>query len=179
MNTEDKFNATKEDIARNVFLARKVCGYNHIELVEICGITRPILSGIENSSANPTLNSLIKLCSSLNLSLDMLIISRPKFEKCMQLLKNPFEKERLDEFDLLISQRSWKLLMKFSGDESKKHSGKVAKICSEIILHNFTDLESKYFANMTLGATLGVIFQKDGFKYGLEFGAWLGRKLTS
>jgi transcriptional regulator with XRE-family HTH domain len=167
---------TKSDIGRNLLIVRKSLKLSQTELVTLAGLTRPILSTIENTSANPTLETLVKISSTLNLSIDLLMMSKIKFEKFQIILKSVFEKEKSELFDYHISPKSWNKLMQYSGDDSKDNCSKVARICSEIISENNTN-SSESQNNMVLGATLGIIFQKDGFKHGLEFGAWLGDKL--
>ena len=103
-------------------------------------------------------------------------MSKDKFEQLKFLLKNLFEREKAKLFEYYIPPRSWKMLMQCSGDETKMNCSRVAKICAEII-HQNNNNYSRSQNNMILGAALGVIFQDDGFKYGLEFGAWLGSKL--
>jgi transcriptional regulator with XRE-family HTH domain len=167
---------TKEDLARNIYISRKALQLNHEKLVELTGITRPILSGIENKSANPTLDSLLKLQNSLKISFDMMFISEAKFKELKELLKLQFETKSL-EYEVLISEESWKTLIKYSGSSEKQNLNKVAKICGEIVRINFGHINVDLLPNMMLGASLGVIFQQDGFKSGLEFGAWLGNQL--
>ena len=67
--------------------------------------------------------------------------------------------------------------LKISGSDDKITQSKIAKICFEVLKLNYEILEGE-FNNIVLGASLGVIFQKDGFKEGLEFGAWLGKNLS-
>ena len=177
MDLKDHIIYTKVDIGRNLLIIRKAQKISHSELVGITGLTRPILSTIENASANPTLETLLKLSSALNISNDMLFMSKDKFEQLKFLLKDLFGREKTNQFEYYIPPRSWKMLMQYSGDETKKNCSRVAKICAEIVHQN--NGKSGTQNNMILGATLGVIFQDDGFKYGLEFGAWLGNKLKS
>lgn len=174
---KDDKNEIKSDIGRNQLIVRKAMGISHIELVSITGLTRPILSKIENSTANPTLDTLIKLSKALNISYDILIMSKTKFELLKDISKIVYEQEKEEMFDFLLSDKTWKILMEYSGDETKKNCTKVAKICAQIITQNITPDFIDQKNSMILGATLGVIFQKDGFKTGLEFGAWLGSKL--
>jgi transcriptional regulator with XRE-family HTH domain len=178
MNLETNIAETKFDIGRNLQIVRKSLRLSHNELVALTGLTRPILSTIENASANPTLETLVKISSALNISNDMLIMSKIKFEILQKNLKSVFEKERNELFDFHILPKSWNNLMQFSGNDSKANCSKVAKICFEIINQNSTNF-SESQNNMVLGATLGIIFQEDGFKHGLEFGAWLGDKLKT
>lgn len=166
----------KKDVGRNLLLIRKALNLSHLDLVSTTGLTRPILSTIENGSANPTMQTLIKLSSALNISFDMVFMSEQKFNKLMRLLKDRFANERYPDFDFHISPKFWKLLIKYSGNDVKSNYSRTSKICSAVIKQNFNpsiDDEN----NMILGASLGVLFQKDGFKYGLEFGAWLGNRL--
>lgn len=167
---------TKDTISRNIFLIRKAVGLSHEKLCELTGLTRPILSSIENRSGNPTIETLIKISSALNISIDMLFMSRTKFILLKSLLKSSYEIEKQHQIDFLVPDKYWKLLLKISGSDDKITQSKIAKICFEVLKLNYEILEGK-FNNIVLGASLGVIFQKDGFKEGLEFGAWLGKNL--
>ena len=167
----------KDTISKNIFLIRKAVGVSHEKLCELTGLTRPILSSIENRSGNPTIETLIKISSALNISIDMLFISRSKFISLKSLLKSSYEIEKQHQVDFLLPERSWKTLLKISGSDDKIIQSKIAKICFEVLKLNYEILEGK-FNNIVLGASLGVIFQKDGFKEGLEFGAWLGKNLS-
>jgi len=177
MDVQKNITGLKSDIGRNLLIVRKSLKLSHTELVGVTGLTRPILSTIENATANPTLETLVKLSSALNISNDMLIMSKIRFVGLKTIMKSVFEREKQQLFDFLIPHKSWKILMEYSGDETKKNCSRVAKICSGIIDQNFNEILIDSRSNMILGASLGVIFQEDGFKHGLEFGAWLGSKL--
>ncbi len=172
-----ELNVNKENISRNIFLIRKALGLSHNKLCELTGLTRPILSSIENLSGNPTIETLSKISVALNISTDMLHMSRAKFLKLKSLLKSSYEIEKQHEIGFLVPEKYWKLLIKYSGSENRSNKNKVAKISYEILNLNY-DILSDEFNNMVLGASLGIIFQKDGFKEGLEFGAWLGKNLS-
>ncbi|MCB0731327.1 MAG: helix-turn-helix transcriptional regulator [Ignavibacteriae bacterium] len=165
----------KKDIGRNLLIVRKAQNVSHLELVKQSGLTRPIISTIENGSANPTFESLIKLSSSLNVNLEMLLLSKTKFEILKKELFSCFEKDSNSTSNLIIPEKYWKNLLLMSGDETAKNAVKVSKIIFEILKLN--NIESRFIGNIILGATLGVIFQKDGFEKGLNFGIWLGEKI--
>ena len=167
----------KDTISRNCFLLRKAINLSHEKLCELTGLTRPILSSIENRNGNPTIETLMKISAALNISANMFFMSRSKFILLQSLLKSSFEIEKQHQIDLLIPDKYWKLLIKISGSDGKNIQGKIAKVCFEVLRLNY-DNQRGEFNNIVLGASLGVIFQKDGFKEGLEFGAWLGEKLT-
>ena len=166
-----------QDFGRNLFIVRKALKINHEDLVELTGITRPILSGIENSSANPRMSTIIILEQSLNLSRDLMFLSKTKFVQLQKMFKPFYDKNKNDDFDLHIDEKSWKKLLRYSGCEEKRNINIVSKLIGEIIRTNFQHHEEKYLPNMMLGSSLGVIFLEDGFRTGLEFGAWLGYNL--
>lgn len=177
MNYSQKLVSNKNNLSRNIFLIRKALGINHEKLCEFTGLTRPILSSIENSTGNPTLETITKISSALNISIDLLFMSKSKFFELKSLLKSSYEIKKLNEIDFLIPEQYWKLLLKISGSEDKNTQTKIAKICFEVLRLNY-DFKAHEFNNIILGASLGVIFQKDGFNEGLEFGAWLGEHLS-
>lgn len=164
----------REDIARNVLIARKVLGYNHEQLCSLTDLTRPIISKIESGSGNVTLKTIGKIKNKLRISNEMLIMSEYRFNQFQKLLKQSFQKEKVFLSELIIAPKMWKKLLECSGDNSKHNCIQVAKMCSEIIKNNYEVDKINMNVNIVLGATLGVIFQKDGFMSGLEFGAWLG-----
>lgn len=176
MNLVENIVSAKGEISRNVFIARKALGYNHNDLVRLAGLTRPILSQVENATANPTLETLAKICYALNISLDMLFVTESSFLNLQRALKPEFDRRKAEHFDFTISSKLWKLLLVHSGDDSRKNCSKIAKACAEIIYNSSTNI-NKSQNNIVLGAALGVIFQQDGFVFGLEFGAWFGNKL--
>jgi transcriptional regulator with XRE-family HTH domain len=178
MTSTNNADLIKEDIGRNIYIVRKALGFNHHKLVEISGLTRPIISSIENASANPTFDSLLRLCNSLEISIDLLFMSKSKFEESISLLKGVFEKERGGKYEFIIPEKIWKSLLIISNDVSKKNYGKIAVFCSELITKNFNEIHLPVKNNMILSSSLGVIFQEDGFRFGLEFGAWLGSKFN-
>jgi transcriptional regulator with XRE-family HTH domain len=162
------------ELARNVIVSRKSLGLNHIELAEKCGLTRPIISSIENATGNPTINTIAKLSNVLNVSTELLFISKLKYINLQNLLRSSYLKDDSNHFDFIITEKDWKFLIENSGNEEKTNSGKVAKTVSSIIRANLGEMNN----TICLLATLGIIFQQDGFKYGLNFGAWLGAKLS-
>jgi transcriptional regulator with XRE-family HTH domain len=168
--------STKNNLSRNIFLIRKGLDINHENLCALTGLTRPILSSIENSSGNPTIETLIKISTALNISVEMLFMSKLKFNELKLLLKSSYEINKQNEIGFLIPGQYWKLLLKNSGSEDKNTQAKIAKICYEILRLNY-DVEADEFNNMLLGAILGVVYQNDGFENGLRFGTWLGDKL--
>lgn len=166
----------KLDIARNLFLLRQALNISHEKLTEKTGVTRPILSTIETASANPTFDTLIKLCTNFNISLDMMIMNKSKFMKLQILLKKQFYLETQIDFNLFIDENLWNELLKITNEESKSNFRKVGRLCAEVLkINDFENKES--LNNMILGACIGVILQEDGFESGLKFGAWLGEKL--
>ena len=78
------------------------------------------------------------------------------------------------DFNFLIDEKSWKKLLRYSGSEEKRNISIVSKLIGDIIRTNLYQYEEHSLPNIMLGASLGVIFQEDGFRKGLEFGAWLG-----
>ena len=166
----------KTAIGLNLFIARKTLGMNHIDLVNLTGVTRPIISSIENGSSNPTLDSILKLSKALQISDEMLTMTDIKFNSLHGLLKQTFANYILYESPMHIPKSEWNFLNKYYDADLKKYAGKIAKVCREIIQLNHPDNKME-LQNSMLGATLGVVYQKDGFKDGLLFGAWLGNKL--
>ena len=169
-------NIFKEDLARNIFIIRKALGYNHNELCELTGLTRPILSSIENQSGNPTIETLLKIANALKINPDMMFMSYEKLEKLKNLLRSTYETEMKNQLELYLSDKQWKILLTHSGVSEKKSISIISKVCYQIIKHNYL-ISNVNFNNVVLGAGLGVVLQKDGFKEGLLFGAWLGAKL--
>lgn len=167
----------KSDLGRNLFILRKALGYNHFDLVKLTGLTRPILSNIENSVGNPTFDSLLKISNSLKTDINFLLISQYKYESLQTILKDNFLQQHKDEDKFIISDKTWRKLLDLSGSEQKNEQGKIAMLCKEVIDQNINDWSNINRSNIILLASLGVIFQKDGFQFGLEFGAWLGKNL--
>lgn len=167
----------KKEIGRNLFIARKILRLNHIDLVKLTGVTRPIISSIENGTSNPTMDSILKLSAALNISDEMLTMTKIKFNTLYGLLKHTFSNYIIQEGPIYIPDSKWNYLNKYYDNDIKKYSGQIAKVCGEILQINYPKVEASDLQNSTLGAVLGVIFQKDGFKDGLLFGAWLGDKL--
>ena len=164
----------KDDISRNILISRKILGYKHEDLCLKTGLTRPIISKVESGRGNPTIDTIIKIRNELKISSEMLIMSEMRFNHYLHLLKPLFQKEKMLLSELMIDPQMWKKLLKCSGDSGKLNCGKVAKMCSEVIQNNYEVDLNNLDVNIVLGATLGVIFQEDGFMSGLEFGAWLG-----
>ncbi len=176
MHYSEKLNSTKDNISRNIFLIRKALGINHEMLCKLTGLTRPILSSLENSTGNPTIETLIKISTALNISVEMLFMSKSKFIELKLLLRPVYEIQKQHEIELFIPDQYWKSLLKISGSDEKNIQAKIAKICNEILRLNY-DVKTDKFNNMLLGAVLGIVYQNDGFENGLLFGAWLGEKL--
>ena len=88
MNSFNYMAHEKNILARNTLIARRCAGMNHHELVEISGITRPILSGIENATINPTLETILKVSESLEIEIDLLFINKNRFNRFQKILKN-------------------------------------------------------------------------------------------
>ena len=172
---ERKLSSIKSDIGLNLFIARKALQLSHLDLVELTGLTRPIISTIENGTANPTLTSIIKLSSNLFISNDMLMMTGTKFEVLQKLLKQSFANYMLHESELYVPKKLWNNLIKYSAADSRNKIGKIAHNCRDILSINLPDQDKSSSQNMILGATLGVIYQSDGFNTGLNFGAWLGK----
>jgi transcriptional regulator with XRE-family HTH domain len=167
----------KGNLARNTLLARKCSRLNHEELVEICGITRPILSGIENESINPTLDSILKVSKSLEIEVDLLFIDEERFQGLQGLLKNEFDKAKFEHFEILITEKVWKRLLKLSELKIRRNYGRITDCIWEIVNYNFPDIAINKKKKMIYLAALGFLFQEDGFKQGMEFGLWLALKL--
>ncbi|MCB9210903.1 MAG: helix-turn-helix transcriptional regulator [Ignavibacteriales bacterium] len=173
-NNYAKFELIKNDIALSVYLARKSLGYNHFDLVKITGLTRPVISTIEKGSANPTIDSLLKLKAALKISDELLFFNEQKFIFYKSLLKPNYENYILNNSKLHIPQKYWKQLLKTSNEITKANYGKIVKICRNIVETNLTSTNEYLIQNATITAALGVIFQKDGFEDNLNFGFWFG-----
>ena len=167
----------KNNLALNAYIARKCLGYNHNELASISGLTRPVLSGIENAAVNPTLETLIKLSVSLDLDLDLLFLSRQRFDKYMELMKFEFDTAKLNVYEIVISEENWKKLLKLSVNKEKSTYRHVIKCISETVKFNFPEIDQNLKNRMVYTGTLGFIYQQDGFKLGVEFGIWLAGHL--
>ena len=167
----------KFELGRNLFVLRKAYGFNHFRLVKLTGLTRPILSTIENASGNPTLDTLLKLSKTLEIDLNFLLFTKREFESYQVILKETFLKENSDENHFIIHEKTWRELLRLSGTEKKTEQGRIAIICKELIDQNLPELSSANRSKVILLSVLGVIFQQDGFQFGLEFGAWLAQKL--
>lgn len=167
----------KIEVSRNLYLARICNNFNQIDLVNKSGLTRPIISGIENGIANPTLDTILKLSNTLNINIESLFLSEKKYFKLKKLLRSEFEKSKRTGFELYIPDDIWKKLMKFSNDIHKNNYKNIAGLCNQVIKLNFQSTQDNVLIQITFNSTLGVIFQKDGFLFGIEFGAWLGREL--
>lgn len=165
----------KKNIALVLFLARKSLGYNHLDLVKITNITRPIISTIENGSANPTLDSLITLKSALGLSDELFLMNQDKFSNYKKELKINYSNYLLKNSKLHISENFWNQLLKLSDEINKPGYGKIVKICRSIVEANLNSSDEYIIQNSTVGASLGVIFQQDGFEDNLNFGFWFGK----
>lgn len=162
----------KNILARNTLIARRCSGLNHIELVKISGITRPILSGIENATINPTLETLLKVSESLGIEIDLLFISKNRFNNMQKMLKTEYEKAKFDYFELIIPDNLWKKLLKLSELKSRKNYRRVIEYISEIVNFNFPDHDAAIRKKMIYLAAVGYLFQDDGFMNGMEFGIW-------
>ena len=167
----------KIEIGRNIFIARKTLRINHIDMVKLTGVTRPIISSIENGTSNPTIDTILKLSKALNISDEMLTMTQIKFNTLYGLLKQTFSNYILQEGEIYIPESKWNHLNKYYDDDTKKYSGNIARVCGEILQLNYPKADVLELQNSLLGAVLGILFQKDGFKDGLLFGAWLGNKL--
>ena len=177
MSPDEYFGYTKRILARNILIARKCSGLNHKELVEISGITRPILSGIENESINPTLHTVLKVSKSLQIEIDLLLIDEDRFKKWQNLLKTEYDKAKFDQFELIITENLWKRLLEISEMKHRKSFRKIANYIREIVNFNFPDHDYILKKRMIFLAFLGFLFQEDGFMSGIEFGIWLALKL--
>ena len=167
----------KTAIGLNLFISRKALGINHIDLVKLTGVTRPIISSIENGNSNPTLDSILKLSKALQISDEMLTMTDIKFNSLNVLLKQAFANYIMHESPMHIPKIEWNFLNNYYDADVKKYGGKVAQVCREIIQINLPNINKIELQNCILGATLGVVYQNDGFENGLLFGAWLGNKL--
>ncbi len=175
---DSNFNVIKSELGRNLFIARKALGLSHIELVKSTGLTRPVISTIENGNSNPTFSSIIKLSTFLCISNEMLTLTEKKFKTLQRLLRQSFANYMLNETELYIPKKDWNSLLKYSDVESRRDIGKIAQICKNIITINYPNEERYLYQNIILGAALGVIYQSDGFNAGLNFGAWLGKNFS-
>jgi len=167
----------KEDLARNFFVARKCRALNHGKLMELSGFTRPVFSGIENSAVNPTFETLGKLANILGIDLDLLLISKSRFEKLQNLLRSEFERNKMIQFEMVFSESLWRRLMSLSENKIKNNYRKIIDCNHEVVNFNFPDLSYNSKNVMVYCATLGFIFQENGFKEGIEFGIWIAAKL--
>ena len=171
----NNFEIKKQNIGLVVYLARKSLSYNHMDLVGITGLTRPIISTIEKSKANTTLESLIKLKSALALSDEIFLMNEEKFWKYKTLLKINFANYQSTNSKLHIPQEYWNQLLKLSDEETKSSYAKIVKLCRLIVETNSKSQSDIMIQNSTVGAALGVIYQQDGFEDNLNFGAWFGK----
>jgi transcriptional regulator with XRE-family HTH domain len=167
----------KTSIGLNLFIARKTLTMNHIDLVKLTGVTRPIISSIEKGSSNSTFDSILKLSKALQISDEMLTMTKIKFNVLNGLLKQAHTNYIMHEGQMHIPKTHWNFLNKYYDADVKKYAGKVAKVCREIIQLNHPNTNKMELQNIMLGAALGVVYQSDGFENGLLFGAWLGDKL--
>jgi transcriptional regulator with XRE-family HTH domain len=145
---------------------------NHLELVEISGITRPILSGIENATINPTLETILKVSESLEIEIDLLFINKNRFNSIQKMLKNEYEKAKFDHYELIISEQLWKKLLKLSELKNRRNYRRVIECINEIVNFNYPDHNTIIKKKMIYLATLGYLFQDDGFLSGMQFGIW-------
>lgn len=175
---DDDFNTIKGEVGRNIFIARKALGLSHVELVQLTGLTRPVISAIEKGNSNPTIDSIIKLSTFLCISSEMLTLTEKKFKTLQKLLKQSFSNYLLNETELYIPKKDWNNLLKYSQVNSRRDIGKIAFICKNVITINYQTEEKYIYQNMILGAVLGVIYQSDGFNAGLNFGRWLGENFS-
>lgn len=165
----------KNELGRNFYIMRKALGYSHFDIVNRTGLTRPILSSIENASGNPTFDTLLKLSNSLEISIKVLLFTKSEFESLKVLLKDSFTKENNNVNRFIIDEKIWRELLQLSGTKKKSEQGRIAVICKNLIDQNLPELDSEIRNKVILFSILGVIFQKDGFQFGLEFGVWLGQ----
>jgi len=170
-----EINLIKNDISLVIFLARKSLGHNHEELFILTGITRPILSTIENGSANPTLDSLLKLKFTLKINDEFIFMNKKRFFTLKNVMKPNYSNYLLSNGKLLINEKDGKILRRYSDDYTKPSYSKIVKICREIVEKNTNSTEEYLVQNSTIGASLGVIYQVDGFEDSLNFGFWLGK----
>ncbi|MBK7105002.1 MAG: helix-turn-helix transcriptional regulator [Ignavibacteriae bacterium] len=168
----------KEDIALIIFIARKSLNYNHEHLLKLTKITRPVLSTIENGTANPTLDSLLKLKTALKISDEFILMNKLRFYSLKNLLKSNYSNYLINNGKLLINEKDWRILSKLSDDYTKPSYSKIVKICRRIVETNLNLMDEQLIQNCTIGASLGVIFQSDGFEDNLNFGFWLGKNLS-
>ena len=171
-----KTDEIKKDIALVIFIARKSLNNTHEELVSKTGITRPILSAIENVSGNPTIDSILKVKAVLLIGNDFLLMNKSKFQSLRNKLKNNYSNYLLNNSKLHITEKNWKMLLKLSDDYTKPQYSKIINICRRIVEVNLNTNDEFLIQNSTIGASMGVIFQTDGFEDNLNFGFWLGSK---
>jgi len=169
-----KSDEIKKDLSLIFFVARKSLNYKHEELVIKTGVTRPILSAVENGNGNPTIDSILKLKNILLISNDFLLMNKSKFQSLKTELKNNYSNYLLDNSKLHIIEKDWKMLFKLSGDYTKPSFSKIIKICRRIVNVNLNFADEFITQNATIGASLGIIFQTDGFEDNMNFGFWLG-----
>lgn len=169
----------KDEIALIIFIARKIINYSHEDLLRITKITRPVLSTIESGTANPTLDSLLKLKSALLICDDFFLMNKLRFYSLKNLMKTNYSNYLMNNGKLLISEKDWKILGKLSDDYTKPSYSKIAKICRKIIETNLNSSDDFLIQNAAIGAALGVIYQVDGFEDSLNFGFWLGKTLQN
>ncbi|MCW8848500.1 MAG: helix-turn-helix transcriptional regulator, partial [Melioribacteraceae bacterium] len=165
------------EIGLNIFIARKTLGINHVDLVKMTSVTRPIISSIEKGSSNPTFDSILKLSKALQISDEMLTMTQIKYNILNGLLKQTYANYIIHKGQMHIPKTQWSFLNKYYDADVKKYSGKVAQVCRQVIQINHPNTNKMELQNIMLGAVLGVVYQNDGFENGLLFGAWLGNKL--
>ena len=168
-----------ETIAKNFVIARKCSGLSHLDLVNLSGITRPVISGIENARINTTLDTINKLTRVLGINFEMLILGKKGFDKLYKLLKSQFELEFKGEREIYYPDEIWKSLVRLSGNIDKKNYKKIAALCRKLINLNFPSFSLETKNRMLYSGVQGIIFQEEGFKQGFEFGLWLYIRLFS
>ncbi len=169
-----KSDEIKKDLSLIFFVARKTLSYKHEELVSKTELTRPIISAIENGSGNPTIDSILKLKSVLLISNDFLLMNKSKFQTLRSKLKKNYSSYLMNNSKLHVTEKDWKMLFKLSDDYTKPTYSKIIKICRRIVEVNLNNEDEFIIQNAIIGASLGVIFQTDGFEDNMNFGFWLG-----
>lgn len=75
----NKIESASKNIALNIINLRKRKGFSQLQLANLTGLTRASIAQFESGSANPSLDSLLKLSLGFQISIDELI-SSPRSE---------------------------------------------------------------------------------------------------
>lgn len=86
------------DIGKRNRMARKAFGWSLVDLENKSGITSAYLSLIENSKKTPSVNTLKKLSTSLNVPLNYFFTEIPECTECKEVLEYGHKMDKNKEF---------------------------------------------------------------------------------